>query len=98
MKNMKNVIKIFVAGLLVVSLNACSVTTRLPGMITDNPTGEKEGRATVKVVLNQFILNGGDVSIKTAAENGGITKISTVDYEVKSGLFVSKHTTIVTGE
>lgn len=95
---MKNVIKIFVAGLLVVSLNACSVTTRLPGMITDNPTGEKEGRATVKVVLNQFILNGGDVSIKTAAENGGITKISTVDYEVKSGLFVSKHTTIVTGE
>jgi hypothetical protein len=95
---MKNIIKIVVAGLLIVSLNACSVTTRLPAMVTDNPAGEKEGKATAKVLLNAFILNGGDVSINTAAENGGITKISTVDYEVKSGLFVSKHTTIVTGE
>jgi len=94
---MKNIIKIAVAGLLIVSLNACSVTTRLPAMVTDNPAGEKEGRATVKVIGNVFVL-GGDLSIRTAAENGGITKISTVDYEVKSGLFVSKHTTIVTGE
>ena len=94
---MKNIIKIVVAGLLSVSLNACSVTTRLPAMVTDNPAGEKEGRATVKVIGNVFVL-GGDLSIRTAAENGGITKISTVDYEVKSGLFVSKHTTIVTGE
>ena len=94
---MKNIIKIVVAGLLIVSLNACSVTTRFPAMVTDNPAGEKEGRATVKVIGNVFVL-GGDLSIRTAAENGGITKISTVDYEVKSGLFVSKHTTIVTGE
>ena len=41
----------------------------------------------------------GDASIKTAAENGGITKIHAVDYEAFSVLGVfSKFTTIVYGE
>ena len=42
---------------------------------------------------------GGDYSIQTAAKNGGITKVSTVDVKYKNvlGLFISR-TTIVTGE
>lgn len=80
------------------SLNACSVTSRYPGFVTDNPAGEKEGRASYRILMGAFILDGGNGSIQKAAEEGGISKISTVDYETKSGLFISKITTIVTGE
>jgi hypothetical protein len=40
-----------------------------------------------------------DASIVTAAQNGGITKISTVDYRQKNILgVIQKHECIVTGE
>jgi hypothetical protein len=45
-----------------------------------------------------FILDGGDASIRSAAENGGITKISTVDQKVESSLFITTYSTVVTGE
>ena len=35
--------------------------------------------------------------IQTAAKNGGITEVGSVDYQVYGGLFVSKYKTIVTG-
>ena len=38
-----------------------------------------------------------DLSIQTAAKNGGITEVGSVDYQVYGGLFVSKYKTIVTG-
>lgn len=95
---MKNILNICVAALIVFSLNACSVTYGNPGFVTDNPVGDKEGRATVKILFNGLVLDGGDGSIKKAAEDGGITKISTVDYETKTGIFITRVTTIVTGE
>lgn len=39
-----------------------------------------------------------DLSAATAAKNGGITKIATVDHSVTLGIFSEIHKVIVTGE
>jgi hypothetical protein len=68
-----------------------------PLAVTANQGGTKEGRATAKGVLG--IVSFGDGSAKTAAINGGISKIKTVDVESFNvlGIYYS-YTTIVTGE
>ncbi|PCJ65709.1 MAG: hypothetical protein COA58_09435 [Bacteroidetes bacterium] len=87
--------KILVAGLFIVSMASCSVSG--PLFITDNPDGGKVGESSYRVIFG-FILDGGDASIKSAAENGSITKVSTVDTKVEAGLFVTRYITVVTGE
>jgi hypothetical protein len=37
------------------------------------------------------------VSVEKAAKNGGITKIATMDYSMRYGLFRNTYKTIVTG-
>ena len=91
---MKKILLCAVAASL--SLSSCTIT--LPVAISSNPVGSKVGTSEAGTFL--YILSfGGDASIKAAAKNGGITRISTVD--VKSynvlGLF-QKYTTIITGE
>jgi hypothetical protein len=63
---------------------------------TSNAGGSKMGQATSTGII---CVATGDSSIKTAAANGGITKISHVDYHVTSvlGLYV-KTTVTVYGE
>lgn len=61
-------------------LSSCSVT--LPITATSNPVGDKVGLAKSTQLLG-FFFDGGDMSIRTAAKNGGITKISTVDFKSK---------------
>jgi hypothetical protein len=70
----------------------------LPGMATDNVSGRKIGYAKARNIFG--IIADGDCSIHAAAKNGGITKISTVDYQVKNVLWgaFAECTTIVTGE
>jgi hypothetical protein len=85
----KNITKALFAGLFIMSITACSVSG--PLFVTDNPDGSYR-------VLFGFALDGGDASIKKAAENGGITKISTVDQKIESGLLISRVVTVVTGE
>ncbi|MDA8886896.1 TRL-like family protein [Bacteroidia bacterium] len=92
---MKKISKLFIAGLFTLSLAACSVSE--PVFVTDNGDGGKVGKATYRVIFG-IILDGGDGSIKTAAENGRITKISTVDQKVEPGMFVTRYVTVVTGE
>jgi len=78
-------------------LSSCSVT--VPVAATSNPVGNKVGSAKSTQILG-FFFDGGDMSIKTAAKNGGITKISTVDFK-SSMVFlylVRSYETIVTGE
>jgi len=78
-------------------LSSCSVT--VPVTATSNAVGSKVGTAKTTCVLI-FFLNGGDASIQTAAKNGGISKISTVDFKATNvflGL-VRSYTTIITGE
>lgn len=88
MKNMKNLM--IVAGAAVL-LASCSVSG--PLMLTNNAVGSKRGEASYKKKFISF--KDADCGIITAARNGGIKKVATVDWKVslKKG-FV----TVVTGE
>jgi hypothetical protein len=87
---------IFVAGCAAVMLASCSIT--LPVAATSNAVGSKVGKSSGNCFLG-FLCFGVDASIQTAAKNGGISKISTVDYTNKSILnLIITHETTVTGE
>ena len=77
-------------------MSSCALT--LPVNATSNPVGEKVGTATATGFLGVLFFDQ-DASIRTAAKNGGITEISTVDIKHTSilGLVVT-YETIVTGE
>lgn len=80
-----------------VMLSSCSIT--VPVAATSNPVGSKVGSAKSQQVFG-FFPDGGDLSIRSAAKNGGISKISTVDFK-RSLVFlwiVVAYETIVTGE
>jgi hypothetical protein len=69
------------------ALVGCASTTFYqPGAVTDNPIGDKVGEAPATD------------GIVAAAQNGGITKIATVDYRTTSSFFGVKQTVIVSGE
>jgi hypothetical protein len=93
LKKIKTLV-LFVA--LVGIMSACSLT--LPVNATSNPVGSKVGSAKATGFLSILFFNQ-DASIQTAAKNGGITKISTVD--IKQGNILNlivTYETIVTGE
>ncbi len=96
MRKFKN-LAIALAITSVAFLSSCSVT--VPVTATSNPVGSKVGIAKSTQTLG-FFFDGGDLSIKSAAKNGGISKISTVDF--KSSLvflyLIRSYETIVTGE
>jgi hypothetical protein len=62
-----------------------------PICATSNQGGTKMGQASSEGIV---CVATGDSSIKTAAANGGITKISHVDYHTKSILGVYTKTTV----
>lgn len=64
-----------------------------PVLATSNSGASKVGSATSKGII---CVATGDSSIKAAAANGGITKISHVDYHVTSvlGLYVETTVTV----
>ena len=66
-----------------------------PLLVTANPEGSKVGMATSKVI---FGVCYGDSTIETAALNGNITKITTVDTDITNvlGIYV-EYKTIVRG-
>lgn len=79
----------------VVFLAGC-YTIDTPVNATSNPVGEKVGEASGSVILG---FGSVDASIRSAAANGGITEISTVDVEVRNILnLYLELTTTVTGE
>jgi PBP1b-binding outer membrane lipoprotein LpoB len=88
---MKKRIFLILSGALILT----SCTRVYPGMVTTASvvkTGEAKATVWFGIAVNV------DVSIATAAKNGGITKVATVDYGVKPGLFRTKYFTRVTGE
>lgn len=88
--------KVFAAGCAAVMLASCSIT--LPVNATSNPVGTKVGKSSGNCYLSALCF-GVDASIQTAAKNGGISKISTVDYTNKNILnLIITHETTVTGE
>jgi hypothetical protein len=65
---------------------------------TSNPVGSKVGTAKATGFLGILFFDQ-DASIATAAKNGGISKISTVDIKHTSLLnLIVTYETIVTGE
>lgn len=77
-------------------LSSCSIT--MPVNATSNPVGNKVGMSSGTCFLGMLCF-GVDASIQTAAANGGISKISTVDLKTKNVLnIITTYETIVTGE
>ena len=88
-------IKTFIALLAVAGMmSSCALT--MPVNATSNPVGTKVGTASATGYFGMFF--DGDASIRTAAKNGGITKISTVDIKTSTMFFIITYETIVTGE
>jgi len=90
--------KIF-AGIIAAATLALAVgcTTSHPVAINGD-IGSKRGESTGSIILGLIYLGHGD--ILDAAQNGGITRVSTVDIRtttILGGLFI-KNTTIVSGE
>lgn len=93
---MKKIItKIFAGAIVVSTLASCAVSA--PLMVSSNTRGDKVGEASYKIIFGFAPLNA-DAGAITAAKNGGITKIATVDQVVKGGFFTVTVTTVVTGE
>ncbi|MEI2711019.1 MAG: TRL-like family protein [Chitinophagaceae bacterium] len=91
--------RIMTCLVLAVTLVMTSCTVTLPVNATSNPVGNKVGSSKTSAILGLF-FDGGDASIATAAKNGGIKKISTVDFKQShylAGLY-SAYETIITGE
>lgn len=92
-KKINSVLAIFAITAMV---SSCALT--LPVNATSNPVGSKVGTAKATGYLGSLFFKA-DASIRTAAKNGGITKISTVDIKKKNILgIVITYETIVTGE
>lgn len=99
--------KLVVSALAAIALAAVatSCTTVTPGIgfggnaVNPYASIQKTGEATGLLLFGALPLTEADYSVSTAAKNGGITKIHTVDSKRKSilGIVVWK-TTIVTGE
>ncbi len=88
--------KIFLLLSIVIILSACSYNR--PVCATEHPVGSKTGKFTQIAMFRYMPSETDAVAIQEAAKNGGITKISTVDYIVTYYLFTTKYETIVTGE
>ncbi len=97
--NLKKVMTCAACGAAIAVLSSCySITT--PVCATSNTVGNKCGESVYKTGLFSSPRNA-DVGINTAAKNGGITKISHVDQNIKKfGIFGmrKKVTTRVYGE
>ncbi len=94
--------KIAVIGAMVALLVLAGCTSVTPVGATSNPVGSKVGESTATFLFGGpafgIPLGGGDVSIQTAAQNGGISSISTVDQKIVNYYFMTKVSTIVTGD
>jgi hypothetical protein len=78
-----------------VALIGTSCTVMTPGVATGN-VASKTGTVKKKVFLG-MTFKPIDLSIATAAKNGGITKVATMDYSVRRGFFTT-YKLVITGE
>lgn len=93
---MKKIKILFLMSAIILFITGCSVT--LPVSATSNPVGSKVGTAKASGFFGMIYMDA-DASIKQAAKNGGITKISTVDMKQTNFLGVfTGYECIVTGE
>ena len=93
---MKKAIVIVALVFAVVALMGCP-SVNFPHSV-GSASIQKTGTAEGTIILGLF--GDADVGIATAAQNGGITKIASVDVKTKTllGYLVVTYTTTVTGE
>ena len=89
--------KIAIALATAATLALASCTTVLPVAATSNDMGKKVGESTTTLLFNALPISG-EASIASAAKNGGIKKISSVDLKVKWLVVLTQLTAVVTGE
>ena len=92
--------KIAIAALAALALATTACTTIVPvHSDAGASTNAKVGEASGNFLFGYLPLTSADISIATAAKNGGVTRIATVDSKTYSllGIWVVR-TTIVTGE
>ena len=88
------------AALAVLTLGSCATMNSGAALAEKAPIGAKMGEAKSNIILGLWSSKGEQNNIKQAAENGGIKKVTQVEYVdqvVFFGLFI-KHTTRVYGE
>jgi len=91
----KAIILIIIITLFIAILSSCtSLWPFAPG--ASGEVGSKVGQATNTIILGFLPI--GDASVMTAAQNGGISKIGTVDIKLEWYFVFTNITTIVTGE
>ncbi len=97
---MKKLRNLLVVGGAALFLASCSMT--MPITATSNAVGSKVGKSSGSCYLGAWpfgLCFGVDASIQSAAKNGGITEISTVDMQMKNVLnLIVTYETIVTGK
>ncbi|MBN2617647.1 MAG: hypothetical protein JXR64_04970 [Spirochaetales bacterium] len=94
---MKNLLKIVGVLFLSTMIFSCA-SLNSPVAATTNPVGELVGQSTGTIYLG--IYGNVDAGIQAAAQNGGISEISTVDFEYKMflGGLMTTFTCTVTGK
>ena len=88
------------AALAVLMLSSCATINSGAALAEKAPIGQKVGEAQSTYFLGLWSSQGEQNNIQKAAENGGIKKVTQVEYIDQSvffGLFI-KHTTRVYGE
>ena len=90
--------KLLVVVVALATLFIVGCTTVAPMTATSNPLGSKVGEAKGTYLFGIPLGFTMDMGIQKAAQNGGITKISTVDLKVKNLVVLTTITTVVTGE
>lgn len=95
---MKNAFKMLAIALVAVSFFSCA-SLNAPVSATSNEMGSKVGQSSGKLFLHGM-FGSADAGIQAAAKNGGITKISSVDFEteMKFAGIITVFTCTVTGE
>ena len=97
----KNIFALAAAALFsVATLTSCITVNSGAAIAEKGPIGQKVGEASSSIILGLWSSQGEQNNLQAAAKNGGITKVSQVEYIDKSiflGLII-KHTTRVYGE
>ena len=93
---MRTRMQMIVSLMLLLMFSACAFNR--PVCATSNPVGKKVGVYTQTGFLFFPPPYNSAIATAQAADNGGITRISTVDYNIIWLLIVVKYETVVTGE
>ena len=97
----KNLMTLAVTAAFAVTMfTSCATINSGAALAEKAPIGQKVGEAQSTYILGLWSSKGEQNNIQKAAENGGIKKVSQVEYVdqmVLGGLFI-KHTTRVYGE